>query len=145
MVGICCVFMCILNVFWMCFRYVLDILWICLKYGLAILWYFMVSYGNFWYIITLYIAIYDYVVRFSDNINVKLKNLCTGCPAKCICLSAWTFITYIFYSFTAPKNCNNTFFTSKSNIVIHCNITFFTHLPSRKIILQISATPWSKG
>ena len=74
--------------------------------------------------------------RFSGNKHVKLKNLCPGRSCKMLMLAAWTFITYIFYFPMGPNNGNITFFLVK---VQYCNITFFTPLSLKKVILQFSA------
>ena len=47
------------------------ILWICLRYGLDSLWYFMVSYGIFRYVVTLYTAIW-LCFEVLRQINVKI-------------------------------------------------------------------------
>ena len=62
-------FECILNMNWIWFRYFSIFFWICLRYGLGSLWYFIVSYGIFWYVMPLYVAIW-LCFQVSDNIHV---------------------------------------------------------------------------
>ena len=57
-------------------------MWICLRYGLDSLWYFMVSYGIFRYVVTLYTAICwsdpptnSGIMDFNCNFSAKLASI----------------------------------------------------------------------